>query len=60
MIEVMVDYSWASRLSKEMQNEYANANLLLFASTLEGFGLPIIEAQTVGLPVITSNLDPGK
>ena len=60
MIEVMkVDYSWASRLSKEeMQNEYANANLLLFASTLEGFGLPIIEAQTVGLPVITSNLDP--
>ncbi len=54
-----IDYSWASRLSdEEMQNEYTNSDLLLFASTLEGFGMPIIEAQTVGLPVITSNLDP--
>jgi glycosyltransferase involved in cell wall biosynthesis len=34
---------------------YADADLLLFASTLEGFGMPILEAQTVGRPVITSN-----
>ena len=27
-----------------------------FASTLEGFGMPILEAQMVGLPVITSNI----
>ena len=31
---------------------------LLFASTLEGFGMPILEAQMVGLPVITSNIAP--
>ena len=54
-----IKYSWASRLSdEEMQAEYANAILLLFASTLEGFGMPIIEAQTVGVPVITSDLEP--
>ena len=54
-----IDYSWASRLSdEEMQAEYANADALLFASKLEGFGMPIIEAQTVGVPVITSNIDP--
>lgn len=54
-----IDYSWTSRLSdEEMQAEYANADLLLFASKLEGFGMPIIEAQTVGVPVITSDLDP--
>ena len=54
-----LDYSWASRLTaEEMQAEYANADVLLFASKLEGFGMPIIEAQTVGVPVITSDVDP--
>ena len=54
-----IDFSWASRLSdEEMQAEYANADIILFASKLEGFGMPIIEAQTVGVPVITSDVDP--
>ena len=34
--------------------EYARSDALIFASTYEGFGLPIIEAQSVGRPVITS------
>jgi len=34
---------------------YENCDLLLFASTLEGFGMPILEAQSVGRPVVTSN-----
>jgi len=34
---------------------YRDCDLVLFASTLEGFGMPILEAQTVGRPVITSN-----
>ena len=28
----------------------------MFASTYEGFGLPILEAQATGRPVVTSNL----
>lgn len=36
--------------------EYINADLLSFVSYYEGFGMPIIEAQATGRPVITSNL----
>ena len=32
------------------------ATCLVFASYYEGFGLPILEAQSCGLPVITSNV----
>lgn len=59
--EQCIEYSWTSRLNdEEMQTEYANADFLLFASTLEGFGMPILEAQVVGVPVITSNISPMK
>lgn len=54
-----IDYSQASKLSEaEIQAEYAAADLLLFCSTLEGYGMPIIEAQTVGVPVLTSRRAP--
>jgi len=38
----------------EIHQEYIKADLLSFVSTVEGFGLPIVEAQSTGLPVITS------
>ena len=50
---------WTSEYNisqNEMQRAYAESDMLLFASTLEGFGMPILEAQTVGRPVITSNI----
>jgi glycosyltransferase involved in cell wall biosynthesis len=34
---------------------YKSCDLLCFPSFYEGFGLPIIEAQAIGRPVITSN-----
>jgi len=37
---------------------YSRAEMLLFPSTNEGFGLPIIEAQTCGCPVVTSDREP--
>jgi glycosyltransferase involved in cell wall biosynthesis len=37
---------------------YNAADVVCFASTHEGFGLPIIEAQAVGVPVVTSALKP--
>jgi glycosyltransferase involved in cell wall biosynthesis len=35
---------------------YRQADLLCFPSTYEGFGLPILEAQATGRPVVTSDL----
>jgi glycosyltransferase involved in cell wall biosynthesis len=40
----------------ELADCYRRADVVYFASTHEGFGLPIVEAQAVGRPVITSRL----
>jgi glycosyltransferase involved in cell wall biosynthesis len=40
----------------EIIKEYQRADIVYFASTYEGFGLPIVEAQTVGRAIITSNI----
>lgn len=34
----------------------SNADIFLFPSFYEGFGLPILEAQVLGVPVVTSNI----
>jgi len=52
-----IDYIIRNGLSNaEMQVLYSQIDLLAFVSTYEGFGLPIIEAQAIGRPVLTSNL----
>ena len=38
-----------------LQRLYADANVLLFPSIYEGLGLPILEAQSLGTPVISSD-----
>ena len=40
----------------DLLHHYQDCDILLFASTYEGFGLPIVEAQAVGRPVVTSRL----
>ncbi|MFT3825781.1 MAG: glycosyltransferase family 1 protein [Chitinophagaceae bacterium] len=41
---------------EELIEEYIQCDMLSFASTYEGFGMPVIEANLVGRPVITSNV----
>lgn len=40
----------------QLADLYVNARLLVLPSLYEGFGFPIIEANAVGVPVLTSNL----
>lgn len=40
----------------QLVQEYRDCDMLVFASTYEGFGLPVVEAQATGRPVVTSNL----
>lgn len=43
-------------ISKDQLKEIANNSFCLcYCSTYEGFGMPIIEFQEIGIPVITSN-----
>ena len=52
-----IDYSNDSRITdKQLIEEYQNCDLVTFCSTLEGFGMVILEAQATGRPVVTSNL----
>jgi glycosyltransferase involved in cell wall biosynthesis len=50
------DIIFHGNLSDEQLGErYENADLFLFASKHEGFGLPLIEAQHHGLPIIAAD-----
>jgi glycosyltransferase involved in cell wall biosynthesis len=40
---------------EELVEAYRRCDMVVFASLYEGFGLPILEAQAMGRPVITSN-----
>ncbi|WP_224994870.1 glycosyltransferase family 1 protein [Cesiribacter sp. SM1] len=51
-----IDYSNVCDLKfSEIVEEYQKSDLISFVSLYEGFGMPIIEAQATGRPVITSN-----
>ncbi len=43
-----------------LKREYRAADIVSFCSTYEGFGLPIIEAQGMRTPVVTSDISPMK
>ena len=48
-----------SYLEKEkLQALYQHADRLIFPSFYEGFGLPVVEAMKVGIPVLCSDIPP--
>lgn len=42
--------------TEALVDEYRSCDMLIFASTSEGFGLPIVEAQAIGRLVVTSRI----
>jgi len=42
----------------DLLKAYGEADIVSFVSTYEGFGLPILEANAIGRPVLTSDLPP--
>ena len=43
---------------EQVVERYRRCDLVVFASLYEGFGMPIVEANATGRPVVTSNLGP--
>lgn len=59
MTDYGIDYSISHHISEaELIQKYEECDILYFVSRSEGFGLPIIEAQTIGRIVLTANSEP--
>ncbi len=53
--EFQIDIIDRLKTESELKTLYKNAEMLVFPSLYEGFGLPVLEAMTCGCPVIVSN-----
>jgi glycosyltransferase involved in cell wall biosynthesis len=52
-----IEYTSSYQLTDaEIRAKYESSDIVMFASTIEGFGMPIVEGNAVGRPVITSNV----
>jgi glycosyltransferase involved in cell wall biosynthesis len=57
--ENKIDFKTYTNLSfDELKQQYELCDMVVFASTYEGFGLPILEACAVGRPLVTSRISP--
>jgi glycosyltransferase involved in cell wall biosynthesis len=59
LVECEVSYENLVGLThEEIYQQYVECDIVSFVSLGEGFGVPIIEAQAVGRPLITADLSP--
>lgn len=59
LLECGIDYDNLVNLShQQVAQAYADCDIVTFVSVGEGFGVPIIEAQAMGRPLVTSNVPP--
>jgi glycosyltransferase involved in cell wall biosynthesis len=51
------DIRWIGYVADaDLPSLYASADVFLFPSLIEGFGIPILEAMSCGVPVVCSNI----
>ncbi len=52
-----ISFTWLQNLSEDqLKEQYTLSDIVSFVSTIEGFGMPILEAQATGRAVVTSNI----
>jgi len=52
-----VSFTWLQNLTDdELMEQYQKCDIVTLVSTIEGFGMPILEAQAIGRVVLTSNI----
>jgi glycosyltransferase involved in cell wall biosynthesis len=56
--EVITFFNYINLSDEAIKQLYKKCDVLLFVSSFEGFGLPILEAQSQDCIVITSNIEP--
>ena len=55
--ELQIEFEWHYNITRDEVYEcYKKSDIVFFASEYEGFGVPILEANAVGRPVVTSSI----